>query len=200
MTALFRDAAADPAIVERLRAGDEQAFEALVDALSPMLLSLARAVLRDEGAAEETVQDAWIALIEGIERFDGRASLKTWLCQIVLNRARSRSQRDARQAPADDPEDALFDSAGDWLNPVKPWQQPPDAQLERAQLGAVLTSALAGLPEQQRLVVTLRDVEGLSSEEVCHVLGVSETNQRQLLHRGRAKVRAALDQHKEHRP
>lgn len=188
----------EAARLQRLRARDEATFSALVEAWSPTLLGLARAVLREEAAAEEIVQDAWIALIEGIDRFDGRSSLKTWICQVTLNRARTRAQRDGRQVPAaNEAEEALFDSGGDWLNPVRPWQQPPDAQLERAQLGAVLSEALAGLPELQRLVVTLRDVEGMPSDEVCHVLGVSETNQRQLLHRGRARVRAALAERKE---
>lgn len=187
--------------IARLKARDDAVFAELVDAWSPTLLGLTRAVLRDDAAAEEVTQEAWIALIEGIDTFDGRSSLKTWLCQVALNRARTRAQRELRQAPAaNDREEALFDAGGDWLNPVRPWQQPPDALLERAQLGALLAEALAGLPEVQRLVVTLRDVEGMSPGEVCHILGLSETNQRQLLHRGRAKVRAALAAHEEKLP
>jgi RNA polymerase sigma-70 factor (ECF subfamily) len=187
--------------IARLKARDDAVFAELVDAWSPTLLGLTRAVLRDDAAAEEVTQEAWIALIEGIDTFDGRSSLKTWLCQVALNRARTRAQRELRQAPAaNDREEALFDAGGDWLNPVRPWQQPPDALLERAQLGALLAEALAGLPEVQRLVVTLRDVEGMSPGEVCHILGVSETNQRQLLHRGRAKVRAALAAREEKLP
>lgn len=185
----------DAELLDLLRRRDEATFVRLVDAWSPTLLGLAKAIVQQPEVAEEIVQDAWTALLDGLDTFEGRASLKTWLCQIVVNRARTRAVRDQRVQPSardDDVEAAFFDSSGDWLNPVKPWQLPADAQLDRERMRHALAEAIAQLPENQRVVVTLRDVEGLSSEETCHVLGLSETNQRQLLHRGRARLRVSL--------
>ena len=196
----------DAARIEALRAGDERAFAALVEEQSPRMLRMARAYVRDAGAAEDVVQEAWLAALKGLDRFEGRSSLATWLLGIVINLARTRARRDARALPFSSvgPEqddgwpaigEARFRPAGDrwaghWAIAPAPW---PEEALERAETARLIESAIAALPEQQRAVITLRDVIGAPAEEVRNALGITDTNQRVLLHRARTKVRAAIE-------
>ena len=181
--------------LEKLRARDVDAFSELIDACSPMMLRLARGTAGTE-AAEEIVQDAWVAAFDAIDRFEGRSSIRTWLGQIVLNRARTVARAARRTIPlAEDQDeiDRLVDRQGRWLAAPSAWGQAPDAFVHRAEVSAAVEAALEDLPEIQRMFVILRDIEGFSAEEACHILEVSESNQRQLLHRGRLKLRGALE-------
>jgi RNA polymerase sigma-70 factor (ECF subfamily) len=184
-------------LLRRLRAGDEAAFATLVDRMHRSLLRLAELFVGRGSAAEEVVQDTWVGVLDGLDRFEGRSSLKTWIGSILVNRAKTRRARDHREqvlhvAPGDnEPEDGRLNGIGYWCE--APSQLPaPDDVLAKKRALAVLLAEIERLPEGQRLVVTLRDVSEWSSEEVCNVLGLSETNQRVLLHRGRTKLRAAL--------
>jgi RNA polymerase sigma-70 factor (ECF subfamily) len=189
----------ESALVAALRAGDERAFMQLVEECSPGMRRLALTFVRSAAVADEVVQEAWLGVLRGIDRFEGRSSLKTWIYRIVANVARTRAVREARSVPfstvAGDDADASVDPAdfladGQWASPVEPWQQVLDNEAR-----AVIDAAIAALPEQQRRVIELRDVQGWSSDEVCNVLELTETNQRVLLHRARSKVRAALDRY-----
>ena len=192
-----------------LRRGDEQAFITLVDTHGASMLWLARVYVRDRAVAEEVVQEAWLAVLRGIERFEGRSSLRTWLLRIVANLARTRAVREARSIPFSALAGAELEAegpsvpperfrgpqdrwAGHWATPPEPWNR-PEHELLSAETRAQIVVAIDALPEKQRQVITLRDVEGYSAEEVCNVLELSETNQRVLLHRARTKVRQALD-------
>ena len=198
----------DAARIDALRAGDEEAFAALVEEQSPRMLRMARAYVKDASAAEDVVQEAWLAALQGLDRLEGRSSLPTWLLGIVINLARTRARKDARAlpfssvGPADEEDDgwpaigeARFRSAGDpwaghWAIAPAPW---PEEALDRAETARLIESAIAALPEQQRAVITLRDVIGAPAEEVRNALGITDTNQRVLLHRARTKVRAAIE-------
>lgn len=138
----------------------------------------------------------WLGVVRGIERFEGRSEFKTWLFHILVNRARSAGAREQRTAPLEslhavDPD--RFGAQGQWADPVEPWEEAADDRLQAAMWAPILRSALEGLPPRQRTVVVLRDVEGLSSEEVCGVLAISAGNQRILLHRARSRLREILD-------
>src|SRR5579864_696528 len=187
----------ESALIARLRAGDEQAFMELVTVHTPGMRRLALGFVRTPAVADDVVSESWLAVLNGLDRFEGRSSLKTWIYRIVANIARTRAVREARSAPfssfatADDEASVdpdRFARDGHWTSPPEPWRPLLDAEVR-----AVIDRAIAALPEQQRLVVELRDVEGWSSEEVRNVLELSETNQRVLLHRARSKVRAALE-------
>jgi RNA polymerase sigma-70 factor (ECF subfamily) len=184
-------------LLERLRAGDEQAFVTLVRQHHPALVRLASAYVPNRAVAEEVVQEAWLGVVRGIEKFEGRSSLKTWLYQIVVNRARSAGVREHRETPADlsDPTSSIerFGSDGGWIEPPVPWTEQVDDRLTAAALLARVRACLDLVPDGQRQVVTLRDLDGLTSGEVCNVLGISEANQRVLLHRGRARLRGLID-------
>ncbi len=183
-------------LVGRLRDGDEDAFVMLVARYHQPMLRLARSMVSSEAVAEEAVQDTWIGVVRGIERFEGRASFKTWLFRILVNRVRSAATREQRNAPAESPQavdPARFDAQGQWADPVERWPQQSDDRFEAAMWAPILKAALEDLPSRQRTVVVLRDVEGMSSEEVCSVLGISAGNQRILLHRGRSRLREMLD-------
>ena len=208
-----RGAAPDPdaELLVALRAGDEAAFATLVDRYGPLLLRVARMHVRTEAAAEDVVQETWLGVLRGLERFEGRSSLKTWLVRIAQNRARTRGERDARSVPLsslagageeDGPTvdaDRFLDDGhprwpGHWAAAPRPWEMPEARLLGRETL-EVVREAIAALPERQAAVIALRDVEGLTSEEVCDLLDLSEGNQRVLLHRARARVREALAEH-----
>jgi len=193
----------DAELLRSLRAGDEQAFATLVDRYGPSLLRVAQLFVPTRSVAEEVVQETWLAVLTGIERFEGRSSLKTWLFRILTNKAKTRGRRDARIVPfaslaADGDEDGTavdvdrFAQGGEWRSPPR---GVPEERLLAGEARRTIENAIAALPPNQRAVITLRDVEGLSAEEACNVLGVSETNQRVLLHRARAKVRAAFEEY-----
>jgi RNA polymerase sigma-70 factor, ECF subfamily len=197
----------DHELVQRLREGDESAFAELIDAYGATMLRVAQMFVRDRATAEEVVQETWLAVLNGIDRFEERSSLKTWLFRILTNRAKTRGQRDGRQVPFsalagvgdDEPSvdpDRFFgpDSAepGAWAAPPRAW--PQDRVLAKETLG-VIQMAIEGLPEAQREVIRLRDVEGWTPMEVADALEITDGNQRVLLHRARSKVRAALERY-----
>lgn len=198
-------------MVAALRRGDESAFTTLVGAYSSQLLRLAQDFVRTRAVAEEVVQETWLAVLNGIDRFEGRSSLKTWVFRILVNKAKTRGVREARTLPFsalqlgdDEPvipeerfrgEDDMW--PGHWAAPPVPLETVPESRLLAREARDRITSALETLPDTQRIVVTLRDVAGWDAEEVCEALGVSDGNQRVLLHRGRAKLRAALEQYLE---
>jgi RNA polymerase sigma-70 factor (ECF subfamily) len=182
--------------LDRLREGDEEAFVMLMSRYQGSMLRLARSMLPSEAIAEEVVQDAWLGVIRGIERFEGRSSLRTWLFAILVNRARSAGAREPSSSPLDslhavDP--TRFDAQGQWADPVEPWAETSDERLDAETLRPLLESALDELPPRQRQVVLLRDVEGLTTEEACTALGIAAGNQRVLLHRGRTRLREILE-------
>ena len=197
----------DSALLERLRAGDEATFRALVKGQHRALLRVAMAFVESQAAGEEIVQDTWMAVIAALDQFEGRSSLRTWIGRILVNRAKTRGVRDRRTVPfsALSPEDEApveperFSPAGFWSTPPRAHaavaEDAPEALVLRKEARAHIERELEGLPAAQRTVVTLRDLEGWSSEEVCNVLEVSESNQRVLLHRGRARLRAALERY-----
>ena len=180
------------ALVAGLRAGDEEAFVALVREFQPAMLRLAEATVKSRAVAQEVTQDTWLAVMRGVDRFEGRSSLKTWLFRILLNRARSAVGKEERAGRPELIDDERFDATGAWADPPEPWADRADDRLVAARLADRVHVLLAELPESQRQVVVLRDVEGLPSAEVADLLGVSEGNQRVLLHRGRARLRHLL--------
>jgi RNA polymerase sigma-70 factor (ECF subfamily) len=192
----------EQALVRALAAGEERAFNELVGRHHGSLVRLARNFVRSEAVAEEVAQDTWCAVIGGINRFEGRSSLKTWLFSICVNKARTRAERERRTTPfsalavADEDgrpitvEDRLG-ADGSWSAPRRAWED-PERRAASLELRDELRAALEALPERQRLVVTLRDVEGLSSDEACELLALTPGNERVLLHRGRTRLRDAL--------
>ncbi len=200
-------AAADRRLIARLRDGDEAAFAELVDMYHASMLRLARSFVSDRAVAEEVVQETWLGVIRGIDRFEGRSSLKTWLFRILTNTAKKRGVRERRSVPfsslAGPDDEAAVDAdrflpeghqwAGHWAAPPPSWGPAPEERLLAGEARAVIDDAVAQLPEMQRQVITLRDIDGWSSKEVCDVLDLSEVNQRVLLHRARSKVRGALE-------
>lgn len=192
----------DAALLLRLRAGDEAAFRSLVRELHRPLTRVAFTFVGSQAAAEEVVQDTWVAVIDGLDGFEGRSTLRTWIGRIVVNRAKTRGVRDRRSVPFSTPspeedgpvEPERFGSRGFWSAPPCRGELPDELVL-RKEARAHIERELESLPAAQRAVVTLRDLDGWSSEEVCNVLEVSETNQRVLLHRGRTRLRAALERY-----
>ncbi len=182
----------DDALVAGLRAGDEAAFVALVRRYQPALLRLAEATVGSRAVAQEVTQDTWLAVLRGVDRFEGRSSLKTWLFRILLNRARTAIGREHRAGRPEELDDDRFDASGAWITPPEPWADRVDDRLVAAQLAPRVHRLLGALPDAQRQVVVLRDVEGLPATEVAELLGVTDGNQRVLLHRGRARLRALL--------
>jgi RNA polymerase sigma-70 factor, ECF subfamily len=195
----------DLALVGRLVAGDEKAFAALVDQYHARLLRLALTFVSDRDAAEEVVQDTWMGVLNGLPGFEGRCALKSWIFRILANRAKTRGVRDARsmsfsafveqdEDPQASIDSARFQASGMWADPPGPWDEDAVQQsLERQEALQRVQEEIARLPPNQRAVLTLRDVEGVDSIEVCNILGIAETNQRVLLHRARTKVRRALE-------
>jgi RNA polymerase sigma-70 factor (ECF subfamily) len=182
--------------LSRLRDGDEDAFVLLVAQYHQSMLRLARSLVSSNAVAEEIVQDTWMGVVRGIDQFEGRSSLKTWLFRILINRARSAGSKEHFNAPIEslhavDP--VRFDVNGHWADPLDRWQEDLETRLDAEQLMPMLESALDDLPLRQRQVVILRDVEGLSHDETSSFLGVSIGNQRVLLHRGRSRLREILE-------
>jgi RNA polymerase sigma-70 factor (ECF subfamily) len=187
----------DAQLIARLRAGDEEAFVALVARHQASMLRLASSFVSSAAVAEEVVQDTWMGVLRGIDGFAGRSSFKTWLLRILVNRARTTGVRERRSVAIGDAAPAVdasrFDASGAWSSPPQHWVQDSDDRLFAQSLAQRIEQGLAQLPERQREVVTMRDVDGLSSREVCEVLDISEANQRVLLHRGRSHLRQALE-------
>lgn len=181
-------------LIDRLRAGDEEAFAALVREYHSSLVRLATAIVGSRSVADEVVQETWLGVVRGVERFEGRSSFKTWLFHVLVNRARTAARKERRTdvLPGDDvPE--RFDASGAWAAPPVPWSDRVDDRLTAERLVPLVRDAMEQLPDMQRQVLILRDVEGLSAHDVAVLLGVSDGNQRVLLHRARSKVRAALE-------
>lgn len=193
-----RPAAADEELVGRLRDGEEEAFVLLAGRYQAMMLRLAASIVASTAVAEEVVQDTWLAVLRGIDRFEGRSSFRTWLLRILVNRARSTGVREGRSVAIGDATPAVertrFDAGGAWASPPQHWVEESEERIFAAGLGDRLAATLRRLPPQQRAVVVLRDVDGLSGEEVCDVLEISRGNQRVLLHRGRSELRRALEE------
>jgi RNA polymerase sigma-70 factor (ECF subfamily) len=207
------DLRGDVAIVTRLRRGDEAAFVALVDTVGPTMLRLVLAIVGNRAVAEDVVQDAWVSVLRALDRFEGRSSLRTWICAIALNAARKRVARDRGTVPVagfeseHDPGDPLVGAfferghprwAEAWCSTMSDWHAIPEQQLLSNETRAVLARAVATLPESQRAVFLLYDVEGWSAAEICNVLELTGSNQRVLLHRARIQLRAALDSYFDH--
>jgi RNA polymerase sigma-70 factor, ECF subfamily len=187
----------DTELLQRLRAGEEQAFVILVRRYHDSMLRLASSFVPSRAVAEEVVQDTWMGVLRGIGGFEGRSSFRTWLFRILVNRARTAGERERRSVAIGDAGPAVdqsrFDEAGAWAAPPEQWIDDIDDRLRAGKLADRIRSAIEELPARQREVVTLRDVEGLSSDEVCHVLEITDGNQRVLLHRGRSRVRQVLE-------
>jgi RNA polymerase sigma-70 factor (ECF subfamily) len=201
----------DAQVVAAIRSGDEAAFAALVDRHSPALIRVAMAYVPSRAVAEEVVQETWIGVIDGIDRFEGRSSLKTWIFRILTNIAMRRGSRERRSVPfsalakAEDTGEPSVDPdrflpadherfPGHWVLAPARWPTPEEGLLA-GETRKVIVAAIEALPEAQRTVIALRDVEGWSSEEVCEALEISAGNQRILLHRARTKVRAAIEEY-----
>lgn len=199
----------DQRIIAGLRAGDEAVFVEMVDKYHGSLVRVALRYVPSRAVAEEVVQDTWIGVIEGIDRFEGRSTVKTWLYKILIYRARARGERERRTTPmsalyGDDSapsvpterfrgSDALW--AGHWATPPRRWDGDAEDRLLAGEAKAQIDAAIAELPSAQRDVIVMRDLSQFSSAEVCDLLGVTEANQRVLLHRARSRVRAALEQY-----
>jgi RNA polymerase sigma-70 factor (ECF subfamily) len=195
----------DPQLVDALRAGDEAAFRTLVEELTPSMLRLARLYVSSAAVAEDVVQEAWLGVLRGIDRFERRSSLKTWIFRILTNTAKTRGVREARSVPfsslgddetAVDPDRFLGEGSrfpGHWAAPPRAWEG--SEQLLAQETLDVIDREIAKLPPAQAAVIMMRDIEGLDAEEVRNALEISETNQRVLLHRARSRVRRALEEY-----
>ena len=205
----------DGQLLLALRRRDEQAFAALVDRYHARLVRLASLFVANQAVAEEVAQETWIGVLQGIDRFEGRSSFRTWLFRILTNQAKRRGQREARSmpfaafsAPADAndaecsvaPEQFLpagDEWAGHWVSYPSNWRETPEERFLSGETRGFVQQAIDALPLNQRLVITLRDIEGFPSAEVCNALAISETYQRVLLHRARSKVRGQLERYLE---
>jgi len=196
------------ALVEALRRGDEAAFREVVERHHPMLVRLATVYVRDRAVAEEVAQGTWVAVLTGLSRFEGRSSLKTWIARILINQAKTRGVREGRTvsfSALEGADDGSVESgrflpaghhwAGHWAAPPRPWETSPEDRLLGGEMRAVIQRVVDALPGNQRLVITMRDIEGWETAEVCNVLEITETNQRVLLHRARSRVRRALEEY-----
>ncbi|MGH2351014.1 MAG: RNA polymerase sigma factor [Chloroflexota bacterium] len=192
-------------LIEALRAGDEAAFATLIDQYHRPMVQVALLYVHDPAVAEDVVQETWLGVLRGLDRFETRASLKTWIFSILTNRAKTHAVREARSitfaalfgaevepdAPAADPH-WFHPAGGYWVSAPVCWDDLPEERLLADETRARIQAALADLPAGQRAVISLRDLDGWSASEVCQVLGISESNQRVLLHRARTRVRQAL--------
>jgi RNA polymerase sigma-70 factor (ECF subfamily) len=203
-------APSDGDLVRRLRGGDEGAFAEVVGGWSPMMRRVARTHVSTDASAEEVVQDTWLAVIHGLARFEGRSSLRSWVFQILTNRAKTRGVREARcvpwssvgpledGSPSVDPDrflgpDDKHPHGWTIAGAPQPWEPSPEGAALSGEILSYLAGALTLLPVRQRTVVTLRDIQGATSEEVCERLGITAANQRVLLHRARTRLREALE-------
>lgn len=201
------DVQGDAALVEALRKGDEQAFASLVQRYHASLLRLAMSYVATREQAEDAVAETWLGVLKGLDRFEGRSSLKTWIFRILVNRAKTKGVREQRSVPFSSLEGdgdqsaqpsvdpSRFAAAGNWSAPPESWEGIPEDRLLSAETRSVVDDAIARLPDMQRAVITLRDVQGLSAQEASDILGLSGVNQRVLLHRARSKVRARLEEY-----
>lgn len=204
------DAREEKELLSRLRAGDERAFESLVKGYHGTMIAIAGNYVRTRAVAEEVVQDAWLGVVNGLDRFEGRSSLRTWILKILVNTAMGRGTREARSVPfsslaaADEHEPAVDPErfrppgqafAGNWTAFPGDWSLLPEEKLLGRETLEIVKARIEQLPGAQRTVITMRDVAGCSAEEVCDLLEISAANQRVLLHRARSKVRAALERH-----
>lgn len=183
----------DEELVTQLQTGDEAAFAVLVRAHHASLVRLATTIVGSRAVADEVVQDTWLAVVKGVDRFEGRSSLRTWLFRILVNRARTTASRERRSDTLGDIDSDRFDATGVWAAPPVPWADQVDDRLVAEQLAPLVRTAIDTLPDAQRQVLLLRDVEGLAAADVAELLGVSNGNQRVLLHRARARVRSELE-------
>ncbi len=199
-------------LIEQLRSGNEAAFVALIDRYATAMLRLAMVYVKAWAVAEEVVQETWMAVLEGLNRFEGRSSLKTWMFRILTNCAKTRAQREGRSIPlsslsdlgTDNPEPAIDPDrflpadhqwSGHWVSFPANWEEMPEDRLLSQETRACIDRAIEALPPNQRVIITLRDIEGWKAEETCTFLGISEVNQRVLLHRARSKVRGVLEKY-----
>lgn len=208
-----RGDATDDDLLARARAGDAAAFAGLVRRYNPSLVRVARLYVSGDASAADVAQDTWIAVLNGLDRFEGRASFKTWLFRILVNQARKNGAREARQAPhaatttlSEDPYDGAVDRARlkpatdpveprHWISVPQRWDLLPEQQSLTGELRENLEAAIDSLSPAQKEVITLRDVLGWAANEVADALGITETNQRVLLHRARAGVRNRLEEY-----
>jgi len=193
----------DRRLVEALRRGEEDAFSALLDHYYPAMMRLALAYVHSRAVAEEVVQETWLGLLQGLARFEFRSSLQTWIFRILTNRAKTRGQRESRYVPLDSlGDDAMPEVPPErfgmvdrhWVTPPRSWVGSPEETTLAQETHASIQRAITTLPLNQRVVITLRDMEGWTAAEVCHALELSAANQRVLLHRARSTVRRALEE------
>jgi len=199
-------------LIEQLRSGNEAAFVALIDRYASAMLRLAMVYVTAWAVAEEVVQETWMAVLEGLNRFEGRSSLKTWMFRILTNCAKTRAQREGRSIPlsslsdmdTDYPEPTVDSDrflpadhqwSGHWVSFPANWEDMPEDRALSQETRTCIDRAIEALPPNQRVIITLRDIEGWTSEEACCFLGISEANQRVLLHRARSKVRGVLEKY-----
>jgi RNA polymerase sigma-70 factor (ECF subfamily) len=200
----------DLALVQRLRAGDERMFAHLVDTLGPSMRRVARMYVSSDAVADEVVQEAWVGVLKGLDGFQGRSTLRTWIFRILVNIAKTRGAREARSVPfatlaGDDLDRPTWDPsaflgsdeewAGHWSSLPFDWRGLPEERVVGSETVRTIGAAIDRLPPMQAEVIRLRDVQGWTSEEVRNALDLTETNQRVLLHRARASVRRALEDH-----
>lgn len=202
----------DGLLITSLLQGEEAAFLSLIDHYQASMLRICRMYISDPAVAEEVVQDTWLSMLQGLRRFEGRSSFKTWLFTILANKARTRAKRERRSISFSDLEDSTLEEpepavdpnrflpegyqwAGGWAVKPQPWGSSIEQATLSKELMDYIEAAIQRLPESQRVVISMRDVQGWRSEEVCNVLGLSESNQRVLLHRARSKLRRALEQY-----
>lgn len=201
----------DAALVQRLRKRDDAAFVEIVQRHHGSLVRLAQSFVNNRAVAEEVAQETWVAVLQGIDRFEGRSSLKTWIFQILINRSKTRGGREARSINFSAMNDMNSESGyssvdpsrflssddsqhpGGWASQPQQWDMTPEQLLLSEECRTFIEQAIASLPELQKQVITLRDVQGWENEEICAVLGISEANCRVLLHRGRSRVRQTLE-------
>jgi RNA polymerase sigma-70 factor, ECF subfamily len=189
------DPSADAELVTRLRGGDESAFTVLVRRYHPQLVRLARTYVSRIDLAEDVAQETWLALINGLDGFEERSTLQTWIFRICANRAKTAGQRERRTVPVDTSTEDMsdrFTAQGSWATPPQPWAHDLGERLDDEQLLEAVRRAILSLPDLQRQVMTLHDVEGLTPKEVCEVLEIGESHRRVLLHRARLGVRVRI--------